>query len=80
MPCRCARDSQGDLFHKARGPRVGPGVPSSCCPGCLGDVFQLEERQAIGVADVAYLDDIGVLEPGDGFASVTNRATSSGPA
>ena len=32
-----------------------------------GQVFQLEERQPVRLADVIDLDDAGMLEPGDGL-------------
>ena len=59
-------DPQGHLLGKPRRPCRGPGrAVELLVQAAAGEVLQLEERQAIGVADVADLDDRRMLEPGD---------------
>ena len=58
-------DPQGHLLGKPSRPRRGPGrAVELLVQAAAGDVLQLEERQAIGVADVADLDDRRMLRAG----------------
>ena len=70
IPSRCASAI-------AAGQRLDqPSPPAAAARGCRraarsrlppADVLQLEEGQAVGLADVVDLDDVGVLELGDGL-------------
>ena len=69
IPSRCASATpRASASTSVAARRAGQGVPSSRRSRLPpGDVLQLEERQAVGLADVVDLDDVGVLELGDGL-------------
>ena len=59
-------DPRGHMLGKAGSPRRRPGrAIKMLVEAAAGDVFQLEERQTLGVADVPYLDDGRMLKAGD---------------
>ena len=56
----------GQLFDQAGRPLRRPGGAVELpVQAAAGHVLQLEEGQAVGLADVVDLDDVRVLEPGD---------------
>ena len=69
IPSRCASATpRARASTSVAARRAGQGVPSSRRSRLPpGDVLQLEEGQAVGLADVVDLDDVGVLELGDGL-------------
>ena len=55
-------------FDQLGGPLRRPGrAVETPVQAAAVDVLQLEERQAVGLADVVDLHDVGVLQPGDGL-------------
>ena len=59
-------DSQGHLFRETRRPHRGPGrAVELLVKAAAADVFQLEKRQAIRVADMVNPNDKRMLEPSD---------------
>jgi hypothetical protein len=59
-------DPQGHLLGKPRCPQRGPGrAIELLVQAALGNILELEERQTIGLADVADLDNTPMREPGD---------------
>jgi len=59
-----ARERFDQLGRLPRRPGLAAQPPVQTA---AGDVLQLEERQAVGLADVVDLHDIGVLQAGDGL-------------
>ena len=66
MPIRCASATPRQRFDQLGRPPRRPGrAVEPPVQAAAGDVLQLEERQAVGLADVVDLHDVGVLKPGD---------------
>ena len=58
----------------------GNGVPELLIQTAAGAVLQREERHAVVFADIIDLDDVRMLQPGDGLASVWKRPARRPPA
>ena len=69
MPSRCASATpRASASTSSAARRAGQGVPSSrSVQAAPVDVLQLEVGQAVGLADVVDLHDVGVLQAGDGL-------------
>ena len=69
MPRRCASATpRASGFDQPGRPPRRPGrAVEPAVQAAAVDVLQLEERQAVGLADVVDLDDVGVLQAGDGL-------------
>ena len=75
----------GDAARPASRPARPPAGPARACrrasvQAAALDVLQLEERQAVGLADVVDLDDVGVLQPGDRLGLGQEADRCFGPA
>ena len=59
-------NAPGYLLDQPRGTLRRPGnAIELSVQAAAGDILELQERQAIGLADVVDLHDVRVLEPGD---------------
>ena len=69
MPSRCASaTARASASINSAARRAGQGVPSSRRSRLPpSTILQLEEGQAVGLADVVDLHDVGVLQAGDGL-------------
>ena len=67
QPVRLGDAAGQRLDQRRRPPRRPGGAVEPPVQAAALDILQLEEGQAVGLADVVDLDDVGVLEPGDGL-------------
>ena len=62
-------DRAGQWLDQGRGAPRRPGsAVDRLVEAAAGHVLELEKRQAVDLADGVDLDDVGVLEPGDGLS------------
>ena len=69
MPSRCASATpRASVSTSSAACRAGPGgAVEPAVEAAAVEVLQLEEGQAVGLADVVDLHDVGVLQPRDGL-------------